>query len=84
MSMAFEFSSEVQELIARHMATGQYSSENELLAAALDSMEIDDVDEEEVAAIRAGLDAIERGEPSVPLEEAFAELRQRNGIAPGP
>lgn len=80
MSTDASFSADVQQLVDQHMATGLYSSPDELLVTALHQLAINEIDEEEVAAIREGLEAQARGEPSLPLHEAFAELRKKYGI----
>jgi len=74
------FSPEVQHLIDQHMATGLYASAEDLLVTALHQLAIDPIDEEEVAAIREAFEAEARGEPSLPLDEAFAELRAKHGL----
>lgn len=80
MSTGERFSSDVQRLVDQHMATGLYASPDELLITALHQLAIDPIDEEEVAAIQEAFDAEARGEPSVSLEAAFAEVRAKYGI----
>ncbi len=80
MATGSDFSPEVQQLVNQHMATGLYASADDLLVTALHQLAIDPIDEEEVAAIREGLEADARGEPSLPLDEAFAELRAKYGL----
>lgn len=75
--MSYEFPPDLRKLVDEHMSTGLYASEDELLGSALTSMVIDD---DEVVAIRAGLESYRNGAPGVPLEEAFAKLRAKHGI----
>jgi hypothetical protein len=67
----------VEQLIRNRMASGRYSSEEELLVAALQSL--DEIDEE-IQAVEEGLASVERGEQGVPLDEAFNRLRKKHSI----
>jgi hypothetical protein len=75
--MSSAISPAVQQLIAERMATGQYASEEALLLEALQALPTED---EDLAAIQAALDSVDRGEPGVPLEKVFAKIRARYGI----
>jgi len=77
--MKYEFPPELRQLVDQHMSTGYYESEDALLASALSSLGSDEDDDLE--AIRAGVESFQRGVPGLPLEEAFAKLRARHGIA---
>ena len=72
--MPHEFSPVVEELIQVNMASGKYASEDELILEALQSLA---AAEEEVRAIREGLESVDRGEDGVSIEEAFAEIRTK-------
>lgn len=70
---ASRFSEKVEGLIREQMATGHYSSEDELLVVALGSLS---QREEDLQAIKAGLESIDRGEPGIELAEAFRKIRE--------
>jgi predicted transcriptional regulator len=59
------------------MASGRYSSEEELLVQALRAL---DESDEELKAIEAGLASIDRGEEGVSLDEAVNRLRETRQI----
>jgi hypothetical protein len=59
------------------MASGKYSSEDELLCTALGLL---DAEDEELRAIQDSLDDLDRGDEGIPLDEAFANLRARYDI----
>jgi predicted transcriptional regulator len=71
--MAHEFSPAVEQLIRDKMASGRFASEEELLVEALQSLEESD---KELQAIEEGLASVDRGEQGVPLDDAFARVRQ--------
>ena len=75
--MAYQFSSSIEQLIREKMASGKYSSEEELLLDALQSL---DANEEELRAIQEGIDSVDRGDEGVPLDEAFQKLRDKHRI----
>jgi Arc/MetJ-type ribon-helix-helix transcriptional regulator len=75
--MTLEVSSKVAQLIREKMATGHYSSEDELLAEALRTLEHSD---EELRAIEAGLKSIDRGDEGSSLDDAFNRLREKHQI----
>ena len=77
--------SDIGDMIERHMASGEYNSPEAVIRAAMIVLEEetseDGWDAEELkAAVRVGLDQLERGEYSVydesTLHEAFEEARQ--------
>ena len=59
------------------MASGNYTSEDALLADALSALAAED---QEVKAIQEGLDALEAGDPGLPVEQVFESLRARHGL----
>lgn len=69
-------SNEVQNLIERRLATGRYSSEDELLKLAL--LSLDDYDEC-VAAIQAGMDDEAAGR-IISLQDSVDEIRRELGL----
>lgn len=76
--MATQLSPDLQRLIDEQMATGEYASEEAVLADALHSLA---QEKSELRAIQDALDGLDRGEPGVPVEVAFASLRAKYGIA---
>jgi predicted transcriptional regulator len=72
-----QFSPTVEKLIRDRMASGRYSSEEELLVEALHSL---DEGEEELRAIEGGLASVDRGEEGTLLNVAFDRLRQKHRI----
>jgi putative addiction module CopG family antidote len=73
--VSYEISPVVEELIRNRMTSGRYSSADELLIEALQSL---DAEEEEIRAIQEALDSLDRGEQGVSLDEAFEKLRNRH------
>lgn len=73
--MTRQFSSDVERLIQQRMATGKYSSEEELFAHALHAL---DEDDQELKAIEEGLASVDRGEIGVSLDDAFDRLRRKH------
>jgi putative addiction module CopG family antidote len=72
--MAYAFPPDVDQLVRRRMATGNYRSEDELLRCALEALT---EQEDDLQAIREALAELAAGDPGQPLEEAFREVRQR-------
>ena len=65
-------------MIEKQLATGRYSSEDEILKAALQRL---DEESDDSAAIKEAIDSLDAGEPGLSLMEAFNEARKRNAIA---
>jgi len=72
--MQLHFSADIEKLIRDHMATGLYSSEEELLVLALHAL---DENEAKRAAIEEGLASVDRGDAGVTLSDAFQHLRDK-------
>ena len=75
--MAHQFSPAVEQLIQERMASGQYASEEDLLLCALHSLADS---EEELRAIREGLESVDRSDEGAPLDDAFGRLREKYQI----
>ncbi len=75
--MSERYSPALLKLIRDKMATGRYPSEEALLVEALESLS---QSEDDLRAIEAGLESVERGEPGVSVEEAFRRIRERYQI----
>jgi Arc/MetJ-type ribon-helix-helix transcriptional regulator len=76
--MTYRVSPEVARLIESKMAGGNYTTTDELLLDALQSL---DTSDDDLKAIREGLEALDRGEPGKSLDEAFSALRKRHNIS---
>ena len=75
--MTHQFPPEIDELIRKQMATGQYESEDQLLIDALRSLESE---QQEWLAIKESLDTLDQGEQGVSLDEAFESVRTKHNI----
>ena len=75
--MTYQFPPDLDELIQKQMATGEYHNEDELLRDALRSLE---TQRTEWHAIKEGLRTLDAGNQGVSLDEAFRQIRERNGI----
>ncbi len=73
--MSFEISPVVAQVIRQQMASGRYSSHDELLINALESL---NAEQHELRAIQEGLDSLDGGEQGISLDEAFEKLRNRH------
>jgi len=74
--MAYQFPPELDELVKRQLATGQYDSEDDVLIDALRSLQRQ---KEDLAAIQEGIDDMEAGRVK-PLREFDREFRERKNI----
>ena len=74
----YKFPAAVSHLIEKQLATGRYSSEDEILEAALQRL---DEESDDWAAIKEAIDSLDAGEPGLSLMEAFNKVRKRNAIA---
>ena len=72
--MSYSFPTDVEQLVARQMATGRYTNEDELLRDALQILQEFDRD---TAAIQRAVDDWQAGDEGQPLEEAFDAIRAR-------
>jgi predicted transcriptional regulator len=75
--MSYAFPPEIKQLIDQNMATGLYSSEEDLLQAALHVLSDYNAT---VADIRQGIADYEQGR-GVPLAEAMADIRRQLGVS---
>jgi Arc/MetJ-type ribon-helix-helix transcriptional regulator len=79
--MPYQFPPDVEQLFRERMASGHYSTEDDLLREALCALA---EREDDLAAVREALAQFEAGDPGVTLDEAFADVRRRNAIDPRP
>ncbi len=75
--MPYEFPPQVGEIIKRQLEIGNFRSEDEVLLAALQSLE---AVQEDWSAVRAALDSFEQGEKGLSLDEAFDTVRRKHDI----
>ena len=64
---------DVEEMVARQMASGRYRTDEEVLRSALQALE--EIDEDSLA-IEEAVDGWWWGEPGTPLAEAFRQVRE--------
>jgi len=76
--MSYELSPNVERLVRERMATGHYTSEEQLLVEALAAL---DATDEETRAIEEGLKSVDAGDDGISADEAFTRLRRRHGDA---
>lgn len=77
--MASELSPDKDMLLEKLVANGRFPSRQQALDHAVELLREED---ETIAAIREGLESIERGE-GIPLEDAVRQLRERYNIPDG-
>jgi Arc/MetJ-type ribon-helix-helix transcriptional regulator len=77
--MLCELPPDVEQQVKRLMQTGQYATEADLLRDALAALQRRD---EEMAAVRAGVDDMEAGRVR-PFEATDAEIRKQFGFGHG-
>jgi Arc/MetJ-type ribon-helix-helix transcriptional regulator len=75
--MTYQFPPDLDEVIKKHMASGQYESEDALLRDALRAL---DQRDEVLADIEAGFADIEAGRTRR-LRDAAADIRRTHGFA---
>ncbi len=75
--MAYQLPPDVEELVKRRLAAGNYKSEAEVLRDALEALRLED---QELRAIDEALDDVENGDQGVSLDEAFSSLREKFNI----
>jgi len=77
--MPYAFPPEVKRLVDQRMAAGKYASEDDLLRDALEALS---EESEELAAIQAGIDELDAGDPGAPLVEVFDAIRRQHVVPP--
>jgi putative addiction module CopG family antidote len=71
--MHYSFPPDLRELVAARLASGRYSTEDELLRDALRALEEED---EDLIAVRDAISEWRAGDQGTPLAEAFDEIRR--------
>ena len=79
--MTYPFPPDLQELIHAQMSAGGYDSQDDLLRAALQSLS---ADQENLAAVKQAIAEREAGDEGVPLDEAFALVREKHQTQQSP
>ena len=74
-AMPYQFPPEVEQLFRERMASGRYSTEDELLREALYALA---EQEDDLAAVREAVAELEAGDPGVSLNEAFDDVRRQD------
>ena len=74
--MSYQFPPELDQLVKRQLARGQYDSEDAVLIAAMQSLE---QQEEDLAAIREGIEDMNEGRVQS-LRDFDREFREKKGI----
>ena len=73
--MTYPFPPDLQQLIRAQMSTGVFDTQDDLLRAALRSL---GEEQEDLAAVKQAIAEREAGDEGVPLDEAFAAVRQKH------
>ena len=74
----YKFPPVVSQLVQKQLATGQFATEDEVLLAALQTLE---TESEDWIAVREALDSLEAGDRGMSLQDAFDEVRKRHSNA---
>jgi len=74
----YKFPPVVRQLVQKQLASGQFATEDEVLLAALQTLE---TESEDWLAVREALDSLEAGDQGMSLQDAFDEVRKRHSIA---
>lgn len=73
--MNYPFPPDVAALVQSHLSSGKYSSADDVLRVALQTLGEQDDD---LAAIQEALDLVDAGDEGIPLEEAVRLIRDRH------
>jgi Arc/MetJ-type ribon-helix-helix transcriptional regulator len=74
--MPYQFPPDVDQLVKEQMASGRYTTEDELLREAMTALQRRN---EEIAAIQEGIDDMNEGRHQ-PFDEVDQEIRQQFGF----
>lgn len=77
--MAYAFPREVRELVNSAMAGGRYSTEDDLLRDALESLIAESI---EVQSIEAAIVEWRNGDVGMPISDAFQAIREQSKSPP--
>jgi putative addiction module CopG family antidote len=76
--MSYALPPDVQQLVATQLATGGYRSEDEVLRDALRALS---AEQDDLEAVQEAVAEWRAGDEGVPLDAAFAAIREKHGIA---
>jgi Arc/MetJ-type ribon-helix-helix transcriptional regulator len=74
----YKFPPAVRDLVHKQLASGRFATEDEVLLAALQTLE---TESEDWLAVREALDSLEAGDQRMSLQDAFDKVRKRHSIA---
>ena len=74
--MAYQFPPNIERLVKERMASGDYESEDDLLADALRALATRN---EELVAVNDAIRDMEAGDAGRPLTEVADEIREKHG-----
>lgn len=80
--LRYNFPPDVAALVRNLMAERGYASEDDLLRGALTQLAEFQDEADDWPAIKEALDELEQGVQGLPVDEAFAQLRQRHNLPP--
>lgn len=71
--MPYQLSADIERLVEDRIATGAYTSTDEVLRAALEALQQSDAD---LAQIREAVSEWQAGDEGLPLKDAFQLIRE--------
>ncbi|MBC7967629.1 MAG: hypothetical protein H7Z17_17075 [Fuerstia sp.] len=71
--MPYQLSADIERLVEDRIATGAYSNPEEVLQAALETLQQSDAD---LAKIQEAIDEWQAGDEGLPLNEAFVLIHE--------
>ena len=71
--MPYQLSADIERLVEDRIATGAYTSADEVLRAALEALQQSDAD---LAQIREAVSEWQSGDEGLPLKDAFQLIRE--------
>jgi putative addiction module CopG family antidote len=75
--MSHQFPPDVEQFVKHELALGNYHSEDELIADAVRLLQGDrEQQQDDLRAVRAGVEALQGGDEGIPLDEAFDTRRK--------
>lgn len=72
--MSYQFPADIESLVQQQLATGHFSSPDDVLRAALQQLQLQD---EDVKAIQQSIDRLDDSDEGVAVQDAFQQLRQK-------
>lgn len=72
--MSYHFPADIESLVQQQLATGHFSSPDDVLRAALQQLQLED---QEVKAIQQSIERLDEGEGGIAVQDAFQQLRQK-------